>query len=120
MDYQIFLVRPPAIARAPRGGLRLLRVLDHGISVLPVSTPNVAPTEYSFEHISKVMPADDDPTEVKLEISDTSKSGFGVETIRFCCEARTSLITALLNRMDDINGIGIFSLLHLNSLTRVV
>lgn len=107
MDYQIFLVRPPAIARAPRGGLRLLRVLDHGISVLPVSTPNVAPTEYSFEHISKVMPADDDPTEVKLEISDTSKSGFGVETIRFCCEARTSLITALLNRMDDINGIGI-------------
>lgn len=115
MDYQIFLVRPPgqsATTRVSRGGgLRLFRILDHGISVLPLGTPNAAPTmEYRFEHISKVLAADDDPTELRIEVLDTSKSGFGCETVRFCCEARTSLLTALLNRVDDMNGIGMCSI----------
>ncbi|KAG0579697.1 hypothetical protein KC19_4G117600 [Ceratodon purpureus] len=108
MDYQVFLVRPPGSTRASRGGgLRLFRILDHGISILPLGTPNSAPTEYRFEHISKILAADDDPTELRLEILNTSKSGFGNETVRFCCEARTSLLTALLNRVDDVNSIGI-------------
>lgn len=106
----MFLVRPPgqsASNRASRGGgLRLFRILDHGISVLPLGTPNAAPAEYRFEHVSKVLAADDDSTELRIEIMDTSKSGFGCETVRFCCEARTSLLTALMNRLDDMNGIG--------------
>lgn len=111
MDYQMFLVRPPGGASSKaRGVLRLFRILDHGISVLPVGTPNATPTEYRFEHIAKVWAADDDPTELRIEILDTSKSGFGYETVRFCCEARASLLTALLNRMDDMNGIGKFPL----------
>jgi hypothetical protein len=68
----------------------------------------VAPAEYRFEHMSKITAADDDPTELKIEILDTSKSGFGYETVRFCCEARASLLTALLNRVDDMNGIGMW------------
>ena len=114
MDYRMFLVRPPGQPgsnRASRGGLRLFRILDHGISVLPLGTPNAAPTEYRFEHISKILAADDDPTELRIEILDMSKSGFGFETVRFCCEARTSLLTALLNRVDDMNGIGMCLLL---------
>lgn len=112
MDYKIFLVRPPgqqssAISgRLHRGSIRVFRILDHGISVLPLSAPNGPPTEYRFEHITKVSAADDDPTELALEILDTSKSGFGFETVRYCCDSRTSLLTALLNRLDDMNGFG--------------
>lgn len=112
MDYKIFLVRPPgqqssAISgRLHRGSIRVFRILDHGISVLPLSAPNGVPTEYRFEHITKVSAADDDPTELALEILDTSKSGFGFEIVRYCCDSRTSLLTALLNRLDDMNGFG--------------
>lgn len=74
--------------------------------MLPLGTPTVTPTEYRLEHIAKVWAVDDDPTELRMEILDTSKSGFGCEIVRFCCEARTSLLTALLNRLDDMNGIG--------------
>ena len=116
MDYQIFLVRPAASGRTPWGGLRILRILDHGISVSSLATPNAAPTEYKFEHISKVSAADDDQNELKLEIADTSKTGFGIETVRLFCEARTSLLTALLNRVDDLNGIGMCLLFHLTFL----
>lgn len=106
----MFLVRSQGQSgsiRAGRGALRLFRIQDHGISVLPLSTPNAAPLEYRFEHISKVLPSDDDDTELKIEILDTSKSGFGYETVRYWCEARASLLTALLNRIEDMNGIGI-------------
>lgn len=106
MDYQVFLVRPPAVARTPKGGLRYFRILEHGVSILPLATPNAAPTEYKFEHIAKALAVEEDPTELRLEIMDTTKPGFGVDTVRFCCEARTSLLTALLNRLDDMNGIG--------------
>lgn len=101
----MFLVRPPGASKA-RGALRQFRILDHGISVVPLGTPTATPTEYRLEHIAKVWAADDDPTELRMEILDTSKSGFGCEIVRFCCEARTSLLTALLNRLDDMNGIG--------------
>lgn len=113
MDYQVFLVRSQGQSgsiRAGRGALRLFRIQDHGISVLPLSTPNAAPLEYRFEHISKVLPSDDDDTELKIEILDTSKSGFGYETVRYWCEARASLLTALLNRIEDMNGIGMCQL----------
>lgn len=106
MDYQIFLVRLFVGGRTPWGGLRILRILDHGISTLPLATPNAAATEYKFEHISKVLAADDEQNELRLEIVDTSKPGFGTETVRLSCEARASLLTALLNRVDDLNSIG--------------
>ncbi|KAG0590844.1 hypothetical protein KC19_1G130600 [Ceratodon purpureus] len=107
MDYQIFLVRQAASGRTPWGGLRILRILDHGVSVSSLATPNAAPTEYKFEHVSKVLAGDDDQNELRLEVVDSSKSGFGTETVRLSCEARTSLVTALFNRLDDLNGIGI-------------
>lgn len=123
MDYQVFLVRPPAVARQAKGagGLRMFRILEHGIAISVVGTPNAAATEYKFEHIAKASAVEDDAQELRIEVTDTTKSGFGVETLRFCCEARTSLLTALLNRLDDMNGIGtlefaqpIFLLSHLN------
>jgi hypothetical protein len=106
MDYEIFLARPSASGRTPWGGLRILRILDHALSVSSLATPNAAPTEYKFEHISKVVAADDDQNELRLEVVESSKAGFGTETVRFYCEARASLVTALLNRVDDLNGIG--------------
>ena len=111
MDYQIFLVRQAASGRTPWGGLRILRILDHGVSVSSLATPNAAPTEYKFEHVSKVLAGDDDQNELRLEVVDSSKSGFGTETVRLSCEARTSLVTALFNRLDDLNGIGMWMLL---------
>jgi len=102
----VFLVRPPAVARGQRGGLRIFRILDHAISISPLGTPNATPTEYKFEHITKALAVEEDPTEVRIEVMDSTKTGFGVETIRLCCEARTSLLTALLNCLDDMNGIG--------------
>lgn len=76
--------------------------------------------EYSFEYILKVMLVDDDFIEVKLEILDISKLGFGVEMICFCCEVRIFFIIVFFNCMDDINGIGIFLLFYLNLLMCVV
>lgn len=104
MDYQVYLVRQGA--RSSRGGSRLLRILEHGISVIALVATNVAAAEYSFEHIAKVTASHDDATELTLEVLDTTKQSHGYHTVRFCCDSRSALLTVLLNRIDEVNGIG--------------
>jgi hypothetical protein len=80
--------------------------------------------EYSFEHIAKVTASQDDPTELCLEVLDmtggssrqqgggllrSSSSSSSYDTLRFFCDSRSHLLTVLLNRIDDFNGIGEFS-----------
>jgi DnaJ family protein C protein 13 len=129
MDYQVFLVRQGGGGgrSSSRAGMRLLllRVLEHGISVLPLSTNTNSSSavqlqeEYSFEHIAKVTASQDDPTELCLEVLDMTggssrQQGGGhlrssYDTLRFFCDSRSHLLTVLLNRIDDFNGIGEFS-----------
>jgi DnaJ family protein C protein 13 len=133
MDYQVFLVRQGGGGgrSSSRAGMRLLllRVLEHGISVLPLSTNTNSSSavqlqeEYSFEHIAKVTASQDDPTELCLEVLDMtggssrqqggghlrSSSSSSYDTLRFFCDSRSHLLTVLLNRIDDFNGIGEFS-----------
>jgi DnaJ family protein C protein 13 len=130
MDYQVFLVRQGGGGgrSSSRAGMRLLllRVLEHGISVLPLSTNTNSSSavqlqeEYSFEHIAKVTASQDDPTELCLEVLDItggssrqqggghlrSSSSSSYDTLRFFCDSRSHLLTVLLNRIDDFNGIG--------------
>ena len=111
MDYQVYLVRQGG--RSSRGGCRLLRILEHGISVVALAVNNVAAAEYRFEHIAKVTASQDDATELSLEVLDTTKQGHGYHTLRFCCDSRSALLTVLLNRIDEVNGIGELSSLNL-------
>ncbi|KAH9554372.1 hypothetical protein CY35_08G060500 [Sphagnum magellanicum] len=130
MDYQVFLVRQGGGGgrSSSRAGMRLLllRVLEHGISVLPLSTNTNSSSavqlqeEYSFEHIAKVTASQDDPTELCLEVLDMtggssrqqggghlrSSSSSSYDILRFFCDSRSHLLTVLLNRIDDFNGIG--------------
>jgi len=78
--------------------------------------------EYNFEHIAKVTASQDDPTELCLEVLDmtggssrqqggghlrsSSSSSSSYDTLRFFCDSRSHLLTVLLNRIDDFNGIG--------------
>jgi len=103
MDFQVFLVRQGTKARA---GNRLLRILDHGISVVPLLATNPVAAEYSFEHIARVTASLDDPTELSMEILDTTKQSHGYNTLRFYCDSRSALLTVLLNQIDEVNGIG--------------
>ena len=89
-----------------RAGNRLLRILDHGISVVPLLASNPVAAEYSFEHIARVTASNDDPTELSMEILDTMKLSHGYDTVRFYCDSRSALLTVLLNRIDEVNGIG--------------
>ncbi len=140
MDYQVFLVRQQTGRSSTRGGggstrllLLLLRVLEHGISVSPLSssaaaaTNNLVAEDYiSFEHIAKVTASQDDPTELFLEVLDCTpaaasskkqqavahghhhhgSSSSSYHTLRFFCDSRSHLLTVLFNRIDDVNGIG--------------
>lgn len=89
-----------------RGGNRLLRVLDHGITLVPLHASNPMVAEYSFEHIAKVTASNDDPTELSMEILDTTKQSLGYDTVRIHCDSRSALLTVLFNRIDEVNGIG--------------
>lgn len=62
--------------------------------------------EYSFEHIAKVTASNDDPTELSMEILDTTKQSLGYDTVRIHCDSRSALLTVLFNRIDEVNGIG--------------
>ncbi|KAH9562610.1 hypothetical protein CY35_05G081400 [Sphagnum magellanicum] len=149
MDYQVFLVRQQTGRSSTRGGggstrllLLLLRVLEHGISVSPLSssaaaaTNNLVAEDYiSFEHIAKVTASQDDPTELSLEVLDCTpaaasskkqqavahghhhhgSSGSSYHTLRFFCDSRSQLLTVLFNRIDDVNGIGTDFLLKKHS-----
>ncbi len=139
MDYQVFLVRQQTGRSSTRGGgggstrllLLLLRVLEHGISVSPLSSSAAAATNnlvaedhISFEHIAKVTASQDDPTELSLEVLDCTpaaskkqqavahghhhhgSSSSSYHTLRFFCDSRSHLLTVLFNRIDDVNGIG--------------
>ncbi len=141
MDYQVFLVRQQTGRSSTRGGgggstrLLLLRVLEHGISVSPLSSSaaaaaaanNLVAEDYiSFEHIAKVTASQDDPTELSLEVVDCTpaaasskkqqavahghhhhgSSSSSYHTLRFFCDSRSHLLTVLFNRIDDVNGIG--------------
>lgn len=107
MDYQVFLVRPPGSTtisgRHTKGASRILRVSDTGITVSPLSSFNAPAAEYAFERMGRVFPSHEDSTELTVEMFDGAR---GHESIRFCCDSRTALLTALLNKMDDMNGIG--------------
>lgn len=89
-----------------RAGNRLLRILEHGISVVPLLATNPVAAEYSFEHIARVTASNDDPTELSMEILDTTKQSHGYDTLRFYCDSRSALLTVLFNRIDEVNGIG--------------
>ncbi|CAM6026456.1 unnamed protein product [Sphagnum balticum] len=152
MDYQVFLVRQQTGRSSTRGGgggggstrllLLLLRVLEHGISVSPLSssaaaaTNNLVAEDYiSFEHIAKVTASQDDPTELSLEVLDCTpatasskkqqavahghhhhgSSSSSYHTLRFFCDSRSLLLTVLFNRIDDVNGIGTDFLLKKHS-----
>ncbi|CAM6077021.1 unnamed protein product [Sphagnum tenellum] len=148
MDYQVFLVRQQTGRSSTRGGgggstrllLLLLRVLEHGITVSPLSssaaavTNNLVAEDYiSFEHIAKVTASQDDPTELSLEVVDCTpaaskkqqavahghhhhgSSSSSYHTLRFFCDSRSHLLTVLFNRIDDVNGIGTDFLLKKHS-----
>lgn len=103
MDFQVYLVRQgPKL----RGASRLLRILEHGISLVALAASNPVAAEYSFEHIAKVTASNDDPTELSMEILDTTKQSHGYDTLRLACDSRSALLTVLLNRIDEVNGIG--------------
>lgn len=89
-----------------RSGNRLLRILEHGISVVPLLASHPVAAEYSFEHIARVTASNDDPTELSMEILETTKQSHGYDTLRFYCDSRSALLTVLLNRIDEVNGIG--------------
>lgn len=99
----MFLVR---LGPKGRGGNRLLRIHDHGISLVPLLASNPVAAEYSFEHIAKVTASSDDPTELSMEILDTAKQSYGYESVRLHSDSRSALLTVLFNRIDEVNGIG--------------
>ncbi|XP_024368115.1 uncharacterized protein [Physcomitrium patens] len=103
MDFHVFLVR---LGPKGRGGNRLLRIHDHGISLVPLLASNPVAAEYSFEHIAKVTASSDDPTELSMEILDTAKQSYGYESVRLHSDSRSALLTVLFNRIDEVNGIG--------------
>lgn len=106
MDRKVFLVRPAGTSGRPQKGIsRILRVLDNGISISGVLPSfNQSPDVYSYERIFRVCPSLGDPNELAIDIL----GGFnkGEETLKLCCDSRTALLTALLNQLDTVNGIG--------------
>lgn len=106
MDRKVFLVRPAGTSGRPQRGIsRILRVLDHGISISGVLPSfNQSPDVYSYESIFRVWPSPGDPNELGIDVL----GGFnkGEETLKLCCDSRTALVTALLNKLDTVNGIG--------------
>ncbi|MCO5565126.1 hypothetical protein L7F22_018797 [Adiantum nelumboides] len=106
MDYRVFLVRPAGTGgRAVKGTTRILRVLDNRILLSPVlPSINGTATEYSYERISNVLPSLEDELELKFDVLNNSGRG---ETLKFSCDSRSALLTALLNKLDDVDSSGI-------------
>ncbi|CAM6112927.1 unnamed protein product [Calypogeia fissa] len=104
MDHQVFLVRPPGLTNvrgAPaRGVTRLLRVEDHGIILTNLTPHSGQPLEYSFENLANVKASNEDSSELSFDLIDSGT------TLKFSTEARPALLTALHNRLDEVNGIG--------------
>lgn len=104
----MFLVRSPGTTsggRPVKGVTRILRVSDYGISLSPLLPSHSGTSvEYSFERLSNVLPSPDDDFELKIDV--LNGSGRGCDTLRFSCDSRSALLTALLNKLDDVNGIG--------------
>lgn len=106
MDHEVFLVRAGGISGRPQKGVsRILKVLDNGISISGV-LPSVkqSPAVYNYERIVRVSPSPADLNELRIDVS--GRFNEADETLRFCCDSRTDLLTALLNKLDDVNGIG--------------
>eukprot|EP00250_Pteridium_aquilinum_P018104 c23944_g1_i1 orf=785-7753(-) len=106
MDYRVFLVRPPGTGVRPvKGVTRILRVLEHGISISPVlPSTNGTATEYSYERISNVLPSPEDDLELKFDVFNSNGRA---DTLKFSCDSRSALLTALLNKLDDVDSSGI-------------
>ncbi|BBN14040.1 DnaJ homolog subfamily C member 13 [Marchantia polymorpha subsp. ruderalis] len=104
MDHQVFLVRPVGLTSVrggpARGVTRLVRIEENAITLTNLTPHPGQPLEYHFENLSNVCPSSEDNYEVSMDVID---SGL---TLRFSCEARSALLTALLNRLDEVNGIG--------------
>lgn len=106
MDRKVFLVRPAGTSGRPQKGIsRILRVLDNGISISGILPSfNQSPDVYSYERIFRVSPSSGDPNELLIDVLGTFNKG--EETLKLCCDSRTALLTALLNKLDTVNGIG--------------
>lgn len=106
MDYQVFLVRPPGNGGRPvKRVTRILRVLEHGISLSPILQSHTGTTaEYSFERISNVLPSLEDDLELKFDVGNSNGRA---DTLRFSCDSRSALLTAILNKLDDVDSSGI-------------
>ncbi|EFJ24515.1 hypothetical protein SELMODRAFT_414652 [Selaginella moellendorffii] len=112
MDYQLFCIRISggvfghAVSRAEK----VLRVFESCLSISSLTTTHNGATaasssvEFMFESISNVLPSTKDDKELTLNVPDGS--GRGYETLHIYCDSRSELMTTLLNRMDDLNGIG--------------
>ncbi|XP_057836865.1 uncharacterized protein LOC131047061 isoform X1 [Cryptomeria japonica] len=106
MDHEVFLVRPAGTSGRPQKGVsRILNVLDEGISISGV-LPSLkqSPAVYSFERISRVLPSTADQNELRIDVIGSFNKAD--ENLRLCCDSRTALLTTLLNKLDDVNGIG--------------
>eukprot|EP00850_Spirogloea_muscicola_P007083 SM000035S13063 [mRNA] locus=s35:223450:237908:+ [translate_table: standard] len=104
MDYETFLVRLPGYARPTRGSSRILKVTEHGIYITTLATVNPTATQYSFDTITNLRFANQDPCEFSFETFALSSGGKEVHT--FLSSARSELLTTLHNKLDDLNGIG--------------
>eukprot|EP01018_Ginkgo_biloba_P000782 Gb_17023 [translate_table: standard] len=105
MDHQVFLVRPSGTSGRPQRGIsRILRVSENGISLSgTLPSLNQSPVVYSFERIFRVSPSPVDSNELIIDIIGSFTKGD--ETLNLYCDSRTALLTALLNKLDDVNGI---------------
>jgi DnaJ family protein C protein 13 len=103
MDYQLFFVRPPG--RPTKNSTKLLRILEYGISLSTLSqgaTP--VGLEIAYEKITNIVVSREDKYEFAFDVDDVG--GRGRQTFQFACDARSALLTALFNKLDDLNGIG--------------
>lgn len=99
-------MRPPGTGGRPvKGVTRILRVLEHGISISPIlPSINGTATEFSYERISNVLPSLEDDLELKFDVLNSSGRA---DTLKYSCDSRSALLTALLNKLDDVDSSGI-------------
>ena len=117
MDYQVFLVRPSGLgggSRLSKGVTRILRILEDGISISPIANPSSSHIEYQFEWMSNVLPSLDDDLEFKFDVVHINGR---TETLKFLCDSRSALLTAILNKLDDVDSSGM--LLRFTTLNQI-
>ena len=117
MDYQVFLVRPSGLGgggRLSKGVTRILRILEDGISISSIANPSSSYIEYQFEWMSNVLPSLDDDLEFKFDVVHINGR---TETLKFLCDSRSALLTAILNKLDDVDSSGMS--LRFTTLTQI-